>query len=136
MQRDAIDPRMQACIDECLDCYQLCFSEAMTRAVPAGGKAVAGHHLGLLINCAELCRTTAEFMMSGSPLHARLCAACAEVCIACAESCEALGDMENCAQACRRCADRCREMAGTGGPAQGFSGSQQQNTDSPVKAPM
>lgn len=133
---DRPDPRMQDCIDRCLECYQTCFSEAMRLCLPAGGKQVAGRHLGLMLNCAELCRTTAEFMMSGSALHGRVCAACAEVCSACAAACESLGDMDACVEACRRCAESCRDMAGSGAAASGLAGSVRQEDDAPVKAPM
>ncbi len=131
-----VDQRMQQCIDECLDCYQVCFSEAMSHCLPTGGKHVEARHLGLMLNCAELCRTAAEFMMSNSALHATVCGACAEVCEACARSCEQVGGMDTCVQQCRRCARSCREMAGSGASAHGFSGSQAQNSDAPMKAPM
>lgn len=128
--------RMQKCIDVCLDCYQTCFSTAMSHCLPKGGKHVEGRHLGLMLNCAELCRTTAEFMMSNSPLHGRVCAACAEVCEACAESCEQVGGMDECVQACRACAESCREMADSGMAATGLTGSERQEDDSPIKTPM
>jgi hypothetical protein len=132
---------MQKCIDRCLDCYQACFSTAMSHCLPQGGKHVEGRHLGLMLNCAELCRTTAEFMMSASPLHGRVCAACAEVCEACAQDCEQVGGMDECVWACRHCAESCREMAGrskaTGDmAATGLAGSERQEDDSPVKTPM
>lgn len=132
-----LDATMQQCIDDCLNCYQTCFSEAMSHCLEMGGRHVAAHHFGLMMNCAELCRTTAEFMMSNSPLHARLCAACAEVCEACAASCEEVGDMASCVQACRTCASSCRQMAG---PASGLAGSapgaQAQTGARPVASPM
>lgn len=131
---------MQQCIDRCLDCYQTCFSMAMSRCLPEGGKYIEGRHLGLMLNCAELCRTTAEFMMSSSPLHGRVCAACAEVCNACAESCEQVGGMADCVQACHACAESCRRMsassASTGTATIGFAGSERQEDTSSVKAPM
>ncbi len=135
MQANAIPAEAQRCIDECLDCYQTCFTTAMARCLPGAGKPTPGAHLGLMLNCAELCRTTAEFMVSGSTLHPRVCAACAEVCAACADACEGTGDMDECARTCRRCAESCRAMAASAGSAQGFSGSQQQNSDAPVKMP-
>lgn len=131
---------MQRGIDRCLDCYQTCFSTAMSHCLPEGGKHIEGRYLGLMLNCAELCRTTAEFMMSNSPLHGRVCAACAEVCDACAESCEQVGGMAECVQACRACAESCREMsassASTGTATTGLAGSERQEDHSPVKAPM
>jgi hypothetical protein len=138
MQQPSTD--MQRCIDRCLDCYQTCFSTAMSHCLPTRGKYVEGRHLGLMLNCAELCRTTAEFMMSDSPLHARVCAACAEVCDACAETCEQIDGMDDCVQACRACAESCRQMsastASTGTATIGLAGTERQEDQSPVKAPM
>ena len=130
------DTEMQQCIERCLDCYQVCYNDAMSHCLPTGGKHVEARHFGLMLNCAELCRTAAEFMMSNSPLHARVCGACAEVCEACAQSCEAVGGMDDCVQACRRCAESCREMAGSGRAGSGLAGSARQESDAPVKAPM
>jgi hypothetical protein len=131
---------MQRCIDRCLDCYQTCISTAMSHCPPQGGKHVEGRHLGLMLNCAELCRTAAEFVMSNSPLHVRVCAACAEVCDACAESCEQVGGMAECVQACRACATSCRQMsassASIGTVTTGLTGSERQEDHSPVKDPM
>lgn len=103
---------MQQCIDDCLACYRTCMQSAMNRCLEAGGRHVAPEHFRLMMNCAEICRTAADFMMSSSPLHARICAACADVCEACGDSCEQLGDMDDCVQACRRCTRSCQQMAG------------------------
>ncbi|HWI13303.1 MAG TPA: four-helix bundle copper-binding protein, partial [Burkholderiales bacterium] len=127
---------MQQCIELCLDCYQACFTTAMRYCVPAGGKQVPAPHLGLMLNCAELCRTTAEFMMSDAPQHTTVCGACAAVCEACAQGCAEVGDMDECVDVCRRCAASCREMAGSGMAATGLTGSERQEDDTAIKTPM
>jgi len=127
---------LQQCIELCLDCYQACFTTAMRYCVPAGGKQVPAPRLGLMLNCAELCRTAAEFMMSGSAQHSSVCGACAAVCEACAQSCAEVGDMDECVDACRRCAASCREMAGVDMATTGLTGSERQEDDTPVKTPM
>lgn len=83
----------------------------MNQCLETGGDHVAPEHFRLMINCADICRTAADFMLSSSRLHGQVCAACAEVCDACAVSCENLGDMERCVRACRECAQNCRAMA-------------------------
>ncbi len=65
-----------------------------------------------MINCAEICQTSANFLLSGSAFHQKVCAVCAEICDACAKSCEQVGGMEDCVKACRECAESCRKMAG------------------------
>lgn len=112
MQMSSISPAMQHCIDECLHCFRTCTEMAMNHCLETGGRHVEPEHLRLMLNCAAICRTGAEFMMSASPLHAQVCAACALVCDACADSCEQIGDMDECVQACRACAQSCHQMSG------------------------
>lgn len=104
--------RMQECIENCLQCHRLCLEMAMNHCLEKGGEHVAPTHLRLMMNCAQICQTAADFMLSASPLHAQTCAVCANVCEACADSCEPLEGMEDCIRACRICAESCREMAG------------------------
>jgi len=101
---------LEAAIKACMDCHRMCLSMAMTNCVEKGGPHAEAAHLRLLMNCAEICQTSANFMLTASPLHGRVCAVCAEVCDACARSCEELGDMADCAEGCRRCAKSCRTM--------------------------
>lgn len=104
---------MQQCIGECLNCHSICL-QTVTYCLGMGGKHAEAQHLGLLLDCAEICQTSANFMLRGSQFHARTCGVCAEVCDACAESCEAWGDdaqMKACAEECRRCAESCKHMA-------------------------
>lgn len=106
-----VSPQMQACIDECLRCYQMCLGMASNHCLPAGGKHVEPEHFRLMMACAEMCRTSAHFMLIGLPEHKYTCGACAKVCAACAESCAGVPDMEDCAAQCRRCAETCGAMA-------------------------
>lgn len=102
---------MQAAIEACLDCHRMCLQTAMNYCLEQGGLHVGAAHLRLMLNCAELCQTSANFMLSNSPLHGRVCGACAEICEACARSCEDVGDMRECKEECLRCAKSCRSMA-------------------------
>lgn len=104
-------PEMQQCIDNCRDCHAVCLRMAATHCLERGGKHAEPAHLRLMFDCAQICQTSADFMLRGSALHAHTCRACAEVCEACARSCEQVGDMNECVEACRRCAGTCRQMA-------------------------
>ena len=101
---------MQEAIQACLDCHSMCLRMAMTYCAAQGGKHVAAAHLQLMINCAEICQTCANFILSDSPLHNTVSAACAEVCGACARSCEQVGDMRDCVEECRKCEKSCKAM--------------------------
>lgn len=104
---------MQKCIQECLNCHSTCV-QTISYCLQQGGKHAEPTHIRLLLDCAEICQTSANFMLRGSDLHGRVCGVCAEICEQCTRSCEQFGNdpqMETCAESCRRCADSCRRMA-------------------------
>ncbi len=100
---------MEQCIDTCLACHRAC-TEALGRCLACGGDHVASEHLNLLLDCAEVCRTSANLMMRGSERHGMTCGVCAQVCEDCAKECDD-SDHADCADACRACADSCKVMA-------------------------
>jgi len=105
---------MQACIRACSTCHQVCLG-MVRHCLEKGGVHAEADHIGLLLDCSQICATSADFMLRGSKHHAHTCAECADVCENCAADCERIADdaeMHNCADTCRRCADLCREMAG------------------------
>lgn len=104
------DSKMQECVEACNQCYQMCLHEAMNHCLESGGEHVAPDHFRTMINCAEICQTAVNFMLSSSVFSSQLCRVCAEVCDACASNCEKIG-MDDCARTCRECAENCREMA-------------------------
>jgi hypothetical protein len=109
-----MDARMEECVNQCLSCYRVCL-ETVQHCLKRGGKHAEAEHIRLLLDCVDICHTSADFMLRGSPLHVRTCAVCAEACERCAESCESMaGDddtMRRCAEACRACAESCRTMS-------------------------
>ena len=101
-----------ACIELCVDCHKAC-TQSLTHCLQTGGEHVEANHLRLMIDCAQICQTSADFMMRGSDLHAHTCGACAVVCRRCAESCARMYDdprMRACAEQCTRCAESCERM--------------------------
>jgi hypothetical protein len=109
-----ISTEMQQCIDECTRCHAICL-QTVGHCLELGGKHADPAYIRLLLDCAEICQTSANFLLRGSDLHQRTCAVCAEVCRACAESCERMGRddemMQQCAEECRRCQQSCERMA-------------------------
>jgi len=102
---------IQPCIDACSYCHATCLHTAMTHCLDTGGKHVGADHFRLMMDCAEICQTTANLQLSGSTFHVALCGICADICEACAKSCEVIGGMEDCVKACRECAASCRKMS-------------------------
>lgn len=104
---------LEQCISDCLGSHRMCLATGQY-CIEHGGIHTTAAHLAVLLDCAEMCQTTANSMLRHSSQHQVLCAACAQTCDACAESCETFrGDdaMARCAQTCRNCADSCRMMS-------------------------
>lgn len=110
------DKKLMECIQLCWECRTECQKTLYNYCLDEGGDHAESEHVKLMADCIEICQTAADFMVRNSPLHASVCAACAEVCEECAESCEQIGEqeedeqMEQCAETCYRCAESCREM--------------------------
>jgi hypothetical protein len=108
------DDEMKKCAQLCQECHALC-TETIRHCLKLGGRHAAPEHIGLLLDCAQLCETTAQYLLRGSSLHERICALCADVCQECAENCvQIAGDdhkMKQCAELCRRCAGSCERMS-------------------------
>jgi hypothetical protein len=116
-EKVAMNEQMQACIQECQDCHSVCL-QTVVHCLEKGGKDAEAEHIRLMLDCAEICQTSANFMLRGSELHTLTCEICDEICSQCADSCEQFGDdaeMRACAETCRRCAESCQTMADEAG---------------------
>ena len=109
------DDEMQKCIQLCQDCHALCV-QTIGHCLNLGGRHAALEHIRLLQDCAELCETTAHYLIRGSSLHERMCGLCDEVCRQCADNCLQVGGddqmVKKCAEMCKTCAGSCERMAG------------------------
>jgi hypothetical protein len=103
---------VRECLKDCLDCYQTC-SETTIRCLTMGGQHAELEHLNLLIDCARICNTNADFMLRNSTYYPQTCGLTADICDECADTCDRFDEdfMKECASVCRRCAESCREMA-------------------------
>jgi hypothetical protein len=109
-----LDPKLQECVDNCTECHAICVATAQ-HCLELGGEHAAPHHIRTLLDCAQICQTSADFMLRQSAHHPAVCRCCAELCRACEEECRRMagGDelMRRCAEACARCAESCDRMA-------------------------
>lgn len=104
---------MQECISHCEECHRTCLDTA-THCLSVGGQHADIGHIRLLADCAEICQTSANFMLRGSDLHGLTCGICAEICGKCASVCEQFPhdtEMARCARTCRTCEESCRRMS-------------------------
>lgn len=108
----AMGADMKKCSEECISCATVC-TETMHHCLHVGGKHAEAEHLTTLLDCADICQTSANFLLRGSSLHVETCRACAAACRACETSCRAMEgeEMKRCADACARCAESCERMA-------------------------
>jgi hypothetical protein len=108
-----ISASMRECIEHCQRCHAICV-ETLSHCLELGGRHAEAEHIRMLMACADICGTSARFMLMSSKHHTHTCEVCAEVCEACARDCERFPDdemMRRCAEMCRRCAESCRQMA-------------------------
>jgi hypothetical protein len=113
MVHDDTAHELQQCIQNCRDCHRICML-TITHCFARGDERCEAAHIRLLMDCAEICQTSANFMLRASELHPYTCAVCAQVCEQCKSACERFPDDEQmrlCADACQRCADSCHYMA-------------------------
>ena len=116
MAHKELSEEMRECISNCLDCHAVCV-ETIGHYLAMGGEHASPQHIRLLQDCAQICATSAEFMLRQSEFHPQTCGVCAEICDRCAEDCERManGDelMLQCAEICRKCAESFQMMANT-----------------------
>ena len=101
-----VSQEMKNCIAECTTCHDVCLS-MVQHCLEKGGPHAQPAHVRMLLDCAQTCATSADFMTRGSPLHVHTCGVCAAVCDACAADCERMADDAE----MKRCAESCRHMA-------------------------
>ena len=112
--RDEMAMKMDECIQNCLDCYRACLA-TVPHCLSRGGEHASPAHITMLLECAEICRTSAHMMIIGSTHHGEVCGLCATACERCSEECRMMGNgdtkMLDCADVCDRCARTCTGMA-------------------------
>ncbi len=99
---------MQQCIQDCLNCHAVCMQTAEADK-QKGGKHAKKEYIYLLLDCAEMCLTSAHFMQHDSPLFGYTCQAALQVATHCAGECDSMGDTD-CANASRICASSCEQL--------------------------
>ena len=106
-----LSPETERALDECTRCHQVCLTGA-GHVLRKGGELADAHHIRLLSDCVELCQTTANFLLRGSPIGKRTAALCAEVCRQCAAELDGSEDpvVQTCADVCRDCAEACAAL--------------------------
>lgn len=98
-------PTMDACIHACEEAHDA-LQHAVHDCLKKAGRHADAAHIGIMLDCAQMCHTAHDFMLRHSSQHGLACHTCEHICSACAKSCEALGD-QDIAAICKRCAEAC-----------------------------
>lgn len=103
---------MRRCIDDCTRCHQVCLTTA-GHALRHGAGENTNHMIRVLSDCVEICQTSANFMLRGSPNHKHTCGLCARICRECETACREFDDpvLQKCADVAGQCAESCGAMA-------------------------
>jgi hypothetical protein len=118
MAIDTIEPHLPSPSDlraaflACLRAHEAC--EAAVTQVLRREDGAVDERVGTLLDCADVCRTTARHIRHGSPLLRGTAGVAAELCERAAEACAGLAvvpTMAIYAEACRRTAACCRRVA-------------------------
>lgn len=98
--------------DICHECHDVCEDTLVNHCLEQGGAHMEPRHVKLLLDCIQICQTSADFMHRNSEYASAVAIACAGVCEACANSCDKFDseEMRECARVCRECAEYCRSM--------------------------
>lgn len=114
MSKLEVSTEMRKCIDLCLDCHAVC-TEVASRIMYNSMQHSEGKRLVVLLDCAQICLTHADFIARQSEHYSELAKLCADICRQCTKSCEQHVDadekMKECASICRKCEESCRKMA-------------------------
>ena len=114
LSAEHLTAEMGECIARCTSCYNACV-ETTIHCLTMGGEHAAVEHIRLLLDCAQVCATSRDYMLRGSDFHPQACGLCAQVCQRYAEwtdehpGVDAV--MRRCGEECRGCAESCRAMA-------------------------
>ena len=67
---------MQRYIDECESCHDICL-QVVVYCLRQGGRHAEVGHITTVLDCADMCATSANFMLRESTMQRRTCEVCA-----------------------------------------------------------
>ncbi len=96
---------MDATLHACEDAHDA-LVHAVHDCLKKGGRHAEPGHIGIMLDCAQICHTAHDFILRHSSQHQVTCRACEEICNACAKSCDAVGHADL-SELCRKAASAC-----------------------------
>lgn len=105
------DREAERCIDALQACYAACMRNVSYGNVKKSGP-IQEEHVRLMLDCAEMCQTAANFLIRESDHYLRICREAAEICKDLASSCEGVDGMDGIRSTCDECVSVCRVIVG------------------------
>lgn len=104
--------KYQKCIDACNRCAQACY-ECMKMCLNEPDIQARKACIGMLMECACICKEAGAFMSMDAQHAKDLCKLCAAICEKCAQECAMFKDDHcvKCTNECTACANECKMMA-------------------------
>lgn len=83
--------QMQLSADHCLECFRAC-SEAMAHTIDLRRQHWEHEHYRILLDCIDVCKTTAGFLIRQSDYYKDICSVCALICKETTKCCQEFGN--------------------------------------------
>lgn len=104
MEQIALD-----CITSCEKCRAACI-RAVTQSLELGGEYARREHIRLLLDCAEICQVSVNFLLRGSPSAGYFCSIGGRLCDRYVRNYKGLGGLDECVVACENAAVLCHKL--------------------------
>lgn len=104
-----MEQMVQDCITSCEKCRAACI-RAITHSLEVGAEHARQEHIRLLLDCADVCQVSANFLLRGSPSAGYFCSIGGRLCDRYVREYKGLCGLEECVAACETAAALCHRM--------------------------
>lgn len=103
------DPETRACIEAFQTCEQLCL-RTLPFVCNEISRPLQADLVRVILDCAEMCRLAANFLVRDSEHYIRVCREASEICGDLATHCEAVEGLGGLHSVCDECVAACRML--------------------------
>jgi hypothetical protein len=104
------DPETKECITALQACHAACLQFATFDCLEGGILQVEANRIRLMLDCAEICQTAANFLIRDSDHYLRVCREAAVICEDLSSVCCKITTMKRVLVACNNCVSACRAI--------------------------
>ena len=103
-----LEPETKTCVAALQACHATCLQFATFDCMQGNYPRVGPNQFRLMLDCAELCQTAANFLIRDSDHYLRVCREALVICEDLASDCRKFPGMEAILAACDECVSACR----------------------------